>query len=163
MLENCANNCLQRCKISIFKLLLTYSDKTLNWMQVLLGELSLDCKEGQITIIKSLRRLLARPPAVSSLRSPTPPLASLAPTTSWRSDPRLLPQTASDGLRGRTLGCGLKRPRRSDWSRTAFKSRFLQFLASDGLGCEVAEELWTSVTTTKLLPSMICWHPKYRI
>ena len=40
----------------------------------------------------------------------------------WRSDPRLRPQTASDGLRGRIWGRGLKRPQSSDlrsWSRTA--------------------------------------------
>ena len=77
-------------------------------------------------------------------------LASLAPTTPWRSDPRLRPQTTSDGLRGRIWGRGLEpeRPRRSDWGRDLewalarrndyssnwLKSRFLQFLASDDLG-----------------------------
>ena len=74
----------------------------------------------------------------------------------WRSDPRLRPQTASDGLRGRILGCGLKRPRKSDWGRTAlkyevinwssFKSRFLTFMASDGLGWPRRSDLRSPVS-----------------
>ena len=90
--------------------------------------------------IRRLRRLLARPPAVSSLRSLGPPAARSArkhPPRSLRSPPPPLggriqdcglkqPQTglevgfevaASNGLRVQIWGRGLERPRRSDWGR----------------------------------------------
>ena len=101
--------------------------------------------------ILRLQRLLARPPAVSSLRSPSPPHTTLAPLpntptfaslalpTPWRSDSRLRPQTATDGHRGRIWGRGLKRPERSDsrsWPRTASEFEF-EVVASNGLGVRI--------------------------
>ena len=147
----------------------------------------------------------ARRPPRRSLRSPTPPCRSLrSPTSphrslrsppppplgpSWRSDPGLWPQIASDGLGRWIWGHALKRPRRSDWGRglerpqvgpwsmkkwSSFKLAKITNFAIFGLGWPRRSDLrspgppksrslsnfWLQSWPPKTLPSMIFWHPK---
>ena len=72
-------------------------------------------------LIEKSRNTLNPSPSATTCEDSGGKLALLAPTTPLRPDSRLRSQTASDGLRGRIWGRGLKRPQSSDlrWPRTA--------------------------------------------